>query len=202
MGIWKRLILIFIVLNIVAIGVAIMLDCGLGPDTTTLFCDGIFRHVTVSIGTVVLIYNVIIILIAFVFAKENLGFGTIFYALLIGHFIDFYQIILSPLHIENLNFSGRFLGYIVGISFYSFGLMLLIQLNLGMNALDASIVKASEKIGIPYMYIRIFMDFVFVVTGILLGATFGIGTIIAVVFTGTFISFFGGLVDWKKLLHI
>ncbi|MFV0394082.1 MAG: YczE/YyaS/YitT family protein [Coprobacillaceae bacterium] len=190
----QSIFLIFIVMNLVGIGVALFLECGLGADSIGLLCEGIQKATGISYGNASLVYNVIIIVIALIVARSNLGLGTVVYALLAGYFIDFYCYIFSPIGFIDQNMIVRFLGFATGQVFLSLALAILIQLNLGMNALDALLHKLEEKTNMSYPLMRTIVDATYVIIGFLLGGTFGIGTIISVSITGFMIG------KWKQLL--
>ncbi len=67
-------------------------------------------------------------------------------------------------------------------------LALLIQLELGMNALDALLYRLQAVTGLPYAGLRTTVDVSYVAVGTLLGGTFGVGTVCSVLLTGTMVS--------------
>lgn len=67
---------------------------------------------------------------------------------------------------------------------------MLIQLELGMNALDAVIYKIRDKTDIPYVIIRTSFDLIYVVLGTYCGGIFGAGTICSVLLTGSMVGMF------------
>ncbi|MEG0962149.1 MAG: hypothetical protein RR139_00400 [Lachnospiraceae bacterium] len=186
----KKYGLIFLAMNLVGVGVALFLENQLGSDSIALLCDGIYHVLPVSYGTASLLYNLLIILVALVVARKNIGVGTIAYALLSGYFIDFYCWVLHPLQMGQNHFAIRFLGYFLGQLCLSLALAILIQLSLGMNALDAVLHKVHEKTKLPYAVLRTGTDFTYSAVGTLLGGTFGVGTVISIASTGFLISCF------------
>ena len=186
----KKCLLIFLVMNLVGAAVALFLENGLGSDSIGLLCDGLHRITSLSYGNASLLYNLTIILAAAIFARGNLGAGTIVYALTSDYFIDFYRWVLSPLSLGENPFLFRFLGFALGQILLSLALAILIQLRLGMNALDALLTRLSQSTGISYAILRTGADLTYVVVGTLLGGTFGIGTILSVLLTGTMIKAF------------
>lgn len=184
----KKCLLVFCVMNLVGIAVALFLASGLGSDSIGLLCDGIRHVLPVSFGNASLLYNVLIIVVAFIVAKENLGLGTVVYALVSGYFIDFYGYVIELLKVNENIMTVRILSFIIGQCCLSLGLAILIQLKLGMNALDAVLYKIQEKSKLPYAGLRTGCDISYVILGTLMGGTFGIGTICSVLLTGTMVS--------------
>nr|WP_296031566.1 hypothetical protein [uncultured Dorea sp.] len=184
----KKCLLVFCVMNLVGIAVALFLASGLGSDSIGLLCDGIRHVLPVSFGNASLLYNLLIIVVAFIVAKENLGLGTVVYALVSGYFIDFYGYVIELLKVNENIMAVRILSFIIGQCCLSLGLAILIQLKLGMNALDAVLYKIQEKSKLPYAGLRTGCDISYVILGTLMGGTFGIGTICSVLLTGTMVS--------------
>lgn len=187
----KKSLFIFAAMNLVGAAVALFLESGLGCDSIGLLCDGISRAFRLSYGNASLAYNLTIILIAACAARRNLGAGTIVYALSSGYFIDAYRFLLAPLSLGEMALAARFLSFAAGQIFLCLALALLIQLKLGMNALDAVLCKLSERTRLPYAWLRTAADLSYVIAGILLGGVFGIGTILSVLLTGTMVKWFG-----------
>lgn len=186
---WKNFARIFIVMNGVGCGVALFLRCGLGSDPIGILCEGISRSLNISFGNASLIYSLIIIALAVIAARGNIGIGTIVYAVTSGYFIDFYMWLLKPLQLGDLNIFRRILAYAIGQIILTLALAILIKYKLGMNALDAIIYKVEAVTRIPYMVIRTGIDILFTVIGFKLGGVFGIGTIISVLTTGFLVGF-------------
>ena len=184
----KKCLLVFCVMNLVGIAVALFLASGLGSDSIGLLCDGIRHVLPVSFGNASLLYNLLIIVVAFIVAKENLGLGTVVYALVSGYFIDFYGYVIELLKVNENIMAVRILSFIIGQCCLSLGLAILIQLKIGMNALDAVLYKIQEKSKLPYAGLRTGCDISYVILGTLMGGTFGIGTICSVLLTGTMVS--------------
>lgn len=184
----KKCLLVFLVMNLVGIAVALFLASGLGSDSIGLLCDGIRHVLPISFGNASLLYNLLIIVLAFIVAKENLGLGTVVYALVSGYFIDFYGYVIELLKVNENIMAVRILSFIIGECCLSLGLAILIQLKLGMNALDAVLYKIQEKSKLPYAGLRTGCDISYVILGTLMGGTFGIGTICSVLLTGTMVS--------------
>ena len=139
--IMSKIVMVFVVMNLIGIAVALFLESGLGSDSVGLLCDGIRHTFLISFGNASLFYNLLIILIACLVARKNMGLGTVVYALVSGYFIDFYSWILTDIHLAEQDMLIRILAFAIGLCCLSLGLALLIQLNLGMNALDAVLYK-------------------------------------------------------------
>ncbi|CRZ34431.1 hypothetical protein DFR55_101204 [Herbinix hemicellulosilytica] len=197
----KKLMGVFIAINGVGCGISLFLQSGLGSDPIGVLCDGISRSLNISIGQASLIYNLIVILIAAIVAKGNLGLGTVIYALLSGYFIDFYNWIFAPLKIGELNFLGRLAVYVIGEILLAAALAMLIYFKLGMNALDAVLYKVNSLTGISYAVLRTGCDILYSILGVILGGVFGIGTLISFLTTGYLVGKFTRIMDAMNRLN-
>ena len=186
--IMSKIVMVFVVMNSIGIAVALFLESGLGSDSVGLLCDGIRHTFLISFGNASLFYNLLIILIACLVARKNMGLGTVVYALVSGYFIDFYSWILTDIHLAEQDMLIRILAFVIGQCCLSLGLALLIQLNLGMNALDAVLYKIQNHTNFSYTIMRTGCDISYVVIGTVLGGTFGAGTICSVLVTGTMVT--------------
>lgn len=186
--IMSKIVMVFVVMNLIGIAVALFLESGLGSDSVGLLCDGIRHTFLISFGNASLFYNLLIILIACLVARKNMGLGTVVYALVSGYFIDFYSWILTDIHLAEQDMLIRILAFAIGQCYLSLGLALLIQLNLGMNALDAVLYKIQNHTNFSYTIMRTGCDISYVVIGTVLGGTFGAGTICSVLVTGTMVT--------------
>lgn len=186
--IMSKIVMVFVVMNSIGIAVALFLESGLGSDSVGLLCDGIRHTFLISFGNASLFYNLLIILIACLVARKNMGLGTVVYALVFGYFIDFYSWILTDIHLAEQDMLIRILAFAIGQCCLSLGLALLIQLNLGMNALDAVLYKIQNHTNFSYTIMRTGCDISYVVIGTVLGGTFGAGTICSVLVTGTMVT--------------
>ena len=186
--IMSKIVMVFVVMNSIGIAVALFLESGLGSDSVGLLCDGIRHTFLISFGNASLFYNLLIILIACLVARKNMGLGTVVYALVSGYFIDFYSWILTDIHLAEQDMLIRILAFAIGQCCLSLGLALLIQLNLGMNALDAVLYKIQNHTNFSYTIMRTGCDISYVVIGTVLGGTFGAGTICSVLVTGTIVT--------------
>lgn len=172
------------------LGVALFVHANLGSDTITVFVDGLHRTLNVSYGTASRIYNVIMLIIALIVSFKNIGWATIIYALTVGFAMDFFEVLLAPLNIVNMNILIRLLVTCLGQICFGLTYALLIKYRKGMNQVDAIAYAIVNKTNIPFKWIRTGADVVLLVIGWLLGGVIGIGSVIAMSTTGILIDFF------------
>lgn len=190
----SKYLFIFLALNIIGAAVALMLESGLGCDPIGLLCDGMAHFFSISFGVASFFYNSLIIGAALAAARRNLGMGTIAYGLLSGFFIDCYQMLFSELTLANRGTAIAVITFVAGEILMAFAFAVLMQLQLGMTALDALLVTIGKTIHIPYAYIKIGTDILLVISGIFMGGVFGIGTIVSALSTGILVMKFAKII--------
>ena len=172
------------------LGVALFVHANLGSDTITVFVDGLHRTLNVSYGTASRIYNIIMLIIALIVSFKNIGWATIIYALTVGFAMDFFEVLLAPLNIVNMNILIRLLVACLGQICFGLTYALLIKYRKGMNQIDAIAYAIVNKSNFSFKWIRTGADVVLLVIGWLLGGVIGIGSVIAMSTTGILIDFF------------
>ena len=166
---------IFLAVNLIGLAVALILESGLGCEPIGLLCDGVAHALSIPFGRGCFIYN-----------------------LLSGFFIDFYGDILLGFALGQQDILIAVIVFAVGELMMAAAFALLMELKLGMTALDAFLVKIEELLHIPYAFLKIGMDICFVITGYLLGGTFGIGTIVSAILTGILVKQWAKIFGWLK----
>ncbi|MSA71029.1 YczE/YyaS/YitT family protein [Holdemania massiliensis] len=186
---WKTMVLAALAGAGIGIGVGLILTAGMGSDTVTVFQDGLHQQLRISYGQASRLYNLILILTAFIAARKYFGAGTVISALITGFAIDG-TVALTGRFIVGFNLPGSILVFLAGQTLYAFSLAMLIRCKLGMNGLDSLIYALQEKSGISYRRLRWGVDFLLTWMGWLLGGIFGIGTLISILTTGPLIDRF------------
>ena len=86
----KSYAMIFAAVILTGLGADLFVYAGLGSDTITVFIDGLHKTFNISLGTGSRIYNLLIIIIALICSRKNIGLGTIIYM--------FYHLIWKECH--------------------------------------------------------------------------------------------------------
>lgn len=187
---WKRILLLLIGINLVALSINLFLYAGFGSDPLTVLQQGMHLVMGISVGQASMLYNAAVLAIAFLFAKKGLGLGTAAYILLLGFFIDSYNILFNLFLPPALSTTVRLLFFFIGQLAIPLGFALVIQVKLGTNGLDALLLALEKKSRISYRMLRTVADVLFTLLGALLGGVVGLGTIISMLTTGLLVSLF------------
>jgi uncharacterized membrane protein YczE len=185
---WKRLLFLFLGINLVALSVNLFLRANLGSDPLTVLQEGMHLALGISVGQASLLYNAIVLAVAFFFAKKRLGIGTFVYILLVGGFIDGYGMLFDLIKFSDLSLPSRIASFALGQLALSVGFALVIHVKFGTNGLDALLLVIEEKLTIPYRTLKTVADILYTLAGALMGGVVGLGTVVSMLTTGLLVS--------------
>lgn len=167
-----RLIMGFI---IIAFGTNMTRYSGLGLNPWGTLHEGISIVTGISFGRVTQLTGVAVLLLS-LFIKLYPGIGTILNMFFIGFFVDLIDRLGIIPRVDMI--SGRMLYLLLGMFLFNFGVYIYMSGRLGAGPRDGLMVGLVRLTGKPVSIVRPAMEFTVIALGILLGGTFGIGTII------------------------
>ena len=180
----KRVFRLIVGLVLFGVGIGLMLQSGLGVPPWDVLHQGL----AVEFGLTVGIWSIVVSFVVLLFwipLKERLGIGTILNALIIGVMIDVTAAALP----EAPRTSVAIVMLASGILMIGFASGLYIGANLGPGPRDGLMTGISRK-GPSLRLTRSILEIVVLITGWLLGGTFGIGTIAFALLIGPLVQFF------------
>lgn len=183
----KKLLSLLSAVCFIGCSVALYVYAGLGGDSITVFEEGIHTAFSVSLGMSSYIYAAVTFTLALLIGRKHLSIISIFYSLICGPSIDLFCGLLSPLQALSDSMIVRIIMLCFAILFTAISCSILIVSDFGMNTLDATVVSLSEKTKTKYSTVRTITDGLLMLSGYLMGGTVGLGTIPAVLLTGTVI---------------
>ncbi len=159
----------------------IFADIGLAPwDCLAM---GMSYHLPFNYGACVTIVAVVILIID-VIMREQIGFGTIFDALLCGPYIQFFND-YNPLPREHSTLMGVGI-MLLGFVFVAIGMWIYMSGSQGCGPRDAFFVGVGKRLPkIPIGVVQIIVQIAVLAIGYILGGPVGIGTVIATFGIGT-----------------
>lgn len=201
---WAQgLFVLFIGLVIAHLGITLFLLAELGSDAFTVLVQGIARQSGLSIGTCQVISFIVLMVVMLFTTKGYVKPGTVVCAFCGGWIIDFFLWLLQDMVTTQTSIVVRGIIMIVGCVVLSFGMSIVVKSNSGTGPNDLIAIILTDKVGskrkIPFGVVRVICDITLIVVGVLLGGTFGIGTIAAAVLIGPIAQFF--FPKSEKLIH-
>ena len=159
-----------------------------GTNAWNTLALGISGTTSLSFGTVTLLISVLVIVIDIIF-KGRIGFGTLMNALLISWFSDLLLGIFDFLPYAQNQFIGAALT-IIGQTIISFSTILYMWPGLGCGPRDTLMVIIGKRFPkAPIGFIKFCMELVVLLIGVLLGAPFGLGTVLIMTLQATIFQF-------------
>ena len=163
---------------------------GLGGDSVAVFLEGLSVAGGLSLGTASWLLNIVLLTLAFLTARKQMGWTTAFGCVFTGPFVDLADALLAPVFGLSGALWYRGLIFLAGLLLLTEACALMIRFCPGMSIMDAIVTRLSERTGISFRAIRVFIDALLMLSGWLMEGMVGIGTAAAVLCTGPLIQWF------------
>jgi uncharacterized membrane protein YczE len=179
----QRLFKVVVGLFLFALGIVFTINASLGVSPWDVFHQGVSRTVGITIGQANIIMGFLIILLD-IYLGQAIGWATIMNMLLIGTFIDI--LMLNNLVPVAQSPAIGLIMIVTGVAIQAIGFSVYISQGIGAGPRDGLMVVLTKRTGKSVRFIKSAIEASVVTIGIILGGSFGIGTII--------MAFFGGLI--------
>ena len=163
-----------------AYGITLAIGAGFGGATLAILWQGLTNVTGMTIGTSSLVVAAAMIIFALFYDKKQINVGTILYQIIYSFFVDVFTKIQHYTDITAVNFIIMLLAIII----FSFGTGLYSAADFGRGSYEAVTFSLSEKNGWKIKIVRMVLDILMVVIGVLLGGKFGICTVATVLLSG------------------
>ena len=192
----KKIIIIVIGSVIAAYGITLALYAGFGGATLAVLWQGISRTFHISIGMASLIVAIVMIVFAFFYDRSQIHIGTILYQVVYSLCVDLF----ANAHVYSMHLWVNALIMLLGVMLFAVGTGFYAAASLGRGSYEALTFSLAEKNGWQVKVVRMILDIVMVIAGVLLGGKFGICTIVTIIISGPVIQFTAS--KTKKLFKI
>lgn len=194
---WMKKIMIIIVGSIVAAyGITLALYAGFGGATLAVLWQGISNTFHISIGMASMIVALIMIVFTFFYDRSQIHIGTILYQVVYSFCVDLF----ANVHVYSSHLWVNALIMLSGVMIFSLGTGFYASASLGRGFYEALTFSLAEKNHWQMKIVRMVLDIVMVIAGVILGGKFGICTIATIIISGPVIQFTAS--KTKKLLKI
>lgn len=194
---WTKKIIIIVIGSIIAAyGITLALYAGFGGATLAVLWQGISRTFHISIGMASLIVAIVMIVFAFFYDRSQIHIGTILYQIVYSLCVDLF----ANAHVYSTHLWVNALIMLLGVMLFAVGTGFYAAASLGRGSYEALTFSLAEKNGWQVKVVRMILDIVMVIAGVLLGGKFGICTIVTIIISGPVIQFTAS--KTKKLFKI
>lgn len=188
---WKRLVVMVIGNVFLGMGISIFKFAGLGNDPYSGMVMGLSDLVGMSYANFLILINIFIFVLEFLFGKEFIGAGTIVNALCLGYITTFFYELWLHFFTLPTVLTTQIPVMLVGTVAAGFGVSMYQTPNAGISPYDSlSVIMAKRIPKISYFWYRIFTDAVCALVCFLSGGIVGLGTLVSALGLGPVIDFF------------
>lgn len=184
-GLPKRLTVIVAGSVVAAYGITLALYAGFGGATLAVLWQGISGTFHISIGMASFVVALGMILFAVIYDRKQIHIGTILYQIVYSVCVDLF----ANLHVYSRFVWLNFLIMLLGVILFAAGTGLYASASLGRGSYEAVTFALAEKNHWQVRIVRMILDVLVVVAGVLLGGRFGVCTVITVFISGPIIQY-------------
>jgi uncharacterized membrane protein YczE len=180
----RRLVQLNVGLVMFGVGIALMLRSELGLPPWDVLHQGLAEQFGLSVGMWSIVVSFVVLLL-WLPLRERYGIGTVLNAIIIGVVIDVASLVIPQPEstvVDTVMLVGGIL--LIGLASGMY-----IGANLGPGPRDGLMTAVARR-GPSIRATRWGLEIVVLITGILLGGTFGVGTIAFALFIGPIVQFF------------
>ena len=181
----KKIIIILIGSIIAAYGITLAMYAGFGGATLAVLWQGISKTFHISIGMASMIVALIMIGFVFFYDRTQIPIGTILYQIVYSFCVDLF----ANAHVYSTHVWINAFIMVLGIMLFAIGTGFYAAASLGRGSYEALTFSLAEKNGWQVKVVRIILDIVMVLIGVILGGKFGICTIVTIIISGPVIQF-------------
>ncbi|SHO53236.1 YczE/YyaS/YitT family protein [Anaerocolumna xylanovorans] len=187
----KRIFSVIIAVILMGLSLSFLIRLNFGTDPCSAMNLGISRHLHLSFGTWLVLFNFILFILVILFDRSQIGWGTLANMLLVGYSADFFRWLFDFILPDNAftALSIRIVVLIPSLLIFVLAAAVYMAVDLGSAPYDAlSFIIASKLKKIPFRIIRIAWDMTACLIGFLLGSTIGIVTVLIAFLLGPVIA--------------
>lgn len=180
---------------IAAYGITLALYAGFGGATLAVLWQGISQTFHISMGMASFAVAVVMILFALFYDRKQIHIGTILYQVVYSVCVDLF----ANCHVYSEYLWLNLFIMLLGIILFAAGTGLYASASLGRGSYEALTFALAEKNNWKVKTVRMVLDALMVIIGVLLGGKFGICTVVTILISGPIIQFVNS--NAKKVLR-
>lgn len=187
-GLLKKLGIIVVGSVIAAYGITLAMYAGFGGATLAVLWQGLSKTFSMSIGMASFVVAAAMVLFVLFYDRRQIHIGTVLYQIVYSTCVDLF----ANCHVYSETMWINFLIMMLGVVVFAVGTGLYAAASLGRGSYEALTFALAEKNNWQVKLVRMVLDILMVVAGVLLGGKFGACTIVTVIISGPIIQFVNG----------
>lgn len=180
-----KLMIVFSGTALMAVGVILFVLSGQGVDPLSTMLAGFTEHLPIELGTLITLFNVSVLGVVALIDRRYIGVGSLINAAFVGIFMNLWMSFFEP-----MSQLPPFLLVALAIFVFTFGIAVYMSANLGLGPVEAMMNVLADYTPLDISKSRTILDISYIVIGIILGATYGYGTILSAILISPMIGFF------------
>lgn len=190
----RRFIGVMIGVIFMGFGISWLIPCGFGADGYTAFNLAVSDKIGWSFGTWQASFNCVLFVVVILCDRKNIGLGTIANMLVVGYSCDFFSMIWNRI-LPAAFFTNIWLRAAVAVPallVFVIAAAIYMDMGLGTSPYDALpfIIHTRVK-KLPFRFVRITYDLLFIVIGYVFGAPFAVVTLMMAFLLGPAVEMVG-----------
>lgn len=187
-GLLKKLGIIVVGSVIAAYGITLAMYAGFGGATLAVLWQGLSKTFSMSIGMASFVVAAAMVLFVLFYDRRQIHIGTVLYQIVYSACVDLF----ANCHVYSETMWINFLIMMLGVVVFAVGTGLYAAASLGRGSYEALTFALAEKNNWQVKLVRMVLDILMVIAGVLLGGKFGACTIVTVIISGPIIQFVNG----------
>ena len=190
---WIRLLSLYGGLALFGLSAGLVIESRLGNFPWDVLHEGVALRlgdldIPVSVGAVAIVASFMILLL-WIPLRQRPGLGTVSNAILVGVFMDLTMAVVP----DQDSMAVRIILLVCGIVLNGIATVLYIIPSFGPGPRDGLMTGLVERTGRPVWAMRLIVEISVLIVGVVLGGTFGVGTIVFALGIGYITQYFLGL---------
>ena len=166
--------------TLVGIGLGMMIVANIGVAPLDALITALSRTTTLSVGTVLVLASVLMVLMSWALGLKP-AIGTLISFVGIAGLIDLTAIVLMHVDAPDWSVMPRLALWLVGLILFCAGILGIFSSDLGTSPYDQVVRAISFRTGRSLGFSRLVVDAIALLGGIVLGGSWGIGTVIVLI---------------------
>lgn len=187
-GLLKKLGIIVVGSVIAAYGITLAMYAGFGGATLAVLWQGLSKTFPMTIGMASFVVAAAMVLFVLFYDRRQIHIGTVLYQIVYSACVDLF----ANCHVYSETMWINFLIMMLGVVVFAVGTGLYAAASLGRGSYEALTFALAEKNNWQVKLVRMVLDILMVIAGVLLGGKFGACTIVTVIISGPIIQFVNG----------
>lgn len=180
--------------------ISLFILAGFGLDSISVFSAGLANIFHTTVGMASLGFYFIVIVVTFFVDRRYISGATLLSLIIVGPSIDFFTMLFRIIVTPESPIAIRIVFFVIAYLSLAFAVALYLSVHFGISAADMIPIIVSDRLHRQFRWCKVAFDITLIVSGIFLGGSFGIGTIITGLITGPTIQFFRRNLEKRNII--